>query len=124
MMSVEDAHATALGHVEGRTEVALAFKPMKHWISLYTLNPVLPAAFLRALARRAGVHIYNDADDTLYASRSYLALNADGADVRTIRLARPTDMFDALTGELLAARTSCLARDLRDKETLLLRFEH
>ena len=69
LFSVEDPQATSLGHLEGRKEVALAMKRMKRWTSIYTLNPVLPAAFLRALARDASVHLYNDRDDTLYASR-------------------------------------------------------
>jgi hypothetical protein len=61
----------ALGTLEGRTEVVLAMKSLPGWTSVYTLNPVLPASFLRALARHAGVHVYNDQDDTLYASRSF-----------------------------------------------------
>ena len=124
LVSIEDSQAIALGHLEGRKEIALAMKPMKRWNSVYTLNPVLPAAFLRALARKAGVHLYNDRDDTLYASRSYFTLNADGAGERRLRFPRAVDVFDPFTGETIARRVTELVRYLRDKETCLLRYSN
>ena len=124
LFSVEDPQAIALGHLEGRKEVALAMKRMKAWTSAYTLNPVLPAAFLRALARHAGVHLYNDRDDTLYASRSYFTLNADGAGERTLRFLKAVDLFDPFTGEAIARRVTGLFRNLRDKETWLIRYSN
>jgi len=103
MISVEDDAAVALGTLEGRAEVVLAMKSLPGWTSVYTLNPVLPASFLRALARDAGVHVYSDHDDTLYASRSFLTLAANLAGPRRIRLPRRSDAYDPFTG----MRTSC-----------------
>jgi beta-galactosidase len=120
--SLEDPQATVLGRIEGRSDVALAMKRLKHWTSVYTSNPVLPAAFLRALARAAGVHIYNDRDDTFYASRSYLCLNADGAGGRALHFPKAADLFDALTGQPLAQRVTAFLHALQDKETLLIRY--
>ena len=102
----------------------LAMKRKKRWTSIYTLNPVLPAAFLRALARQAGVHLYNDRDDTLYASRSYFTLNADGAGERTLRFPKAVDLFDPFTGETMARRVTELVRHLRDKQTWLIRYSN
>jgi hypothetical protein len=121
--SVEDPQAIALGHVEGPKEVALAMKRLKDWTSIYTLNPVLPASFLRALARQAGVHIYTDRDDTFYASRSYICLNADGAGERTLRFPSAADLFDPFTRRSLARRVKEFSHHFADKETLLLRYE-
>lgn len=119
---VEDPQATALGHAEGRGGVALAMKKVKDWTSIYTLNPVLPAAFLRALARQAGVHTYSDRDDTFYASRSYVCLNADGAGERIVRFPRPVNLFDPFTDQSLAPRVKEFSHPLADKETLLMRY--
>ena len=58
--------------------------------------------FLRAPARQAGVHLINDRDDTLYASRSYLTINADGAGERRLRFPRAANLSDAFTGQLPA----------------------
>jgi len=120
--SVEDPQATVLGRIEGRSDVALAMKRLKHWTSVYTSNPVLPAAFFRALARSAGVHVYNDRDDTLYASRSFFTVNADGPGERTLRFPQSADLFDALTGQPLARRVTAFLHALQDKETLLIRY--
>jgi hypothetical protein len=122
LISVEDPDATVLGRLEGRMEVLLAQKPMRGWTSVFTANPVLPAAFVRALAGQAGVHLYHGRDDTFYASRSYVCLNADGAGERTLHFPRATDIFDPFTGERLARRVTEYRRSLRDKETLLLRY--
>jgi hypothetical protein len=84
----------------------LALKRLKDWTSIYTLNPVLPAALLRALARQAGVHIYNARDDTFYASHSYVGLNADGAGGRVLRWPKPVELLDPFTGHILARRAT------------------
>jgi len=122
LISVEDPEAAALGRLEGRTEVLLAQKPMRGWTSVFTANPVLPAALLRALGRQAGVYIYNALDDTFYASRSYVCLNADGAGERTLRFPSAVGLFDPFTGQCLARRVTEFRRGLQDKETLLLRY--
>ncbi len=102
--------------------MALAVKPRPGWTSIFTLNPVLPAAVLRVFARHAGVHLYNDRDDTLYAGASFLAVNADGAGPRTLQFLYPADVFDPFSGEPLARNATRLDRELRDKETLLVRY--
>lgn len=122
LFTIEDPEAVALGHLEGRREVVLAMKRMKRWTSVYTLNPVLPADFLRGLAREAGVHLYNETDDTLYASRSYVTLNADGPGARTLRFATTVDIVDPFTGSMIASRVTELVRNLRNKETWLVRY--
>lgn len=48
------------GHLEGRGSVALAMRQLDGWTSVDTLNPVLSASFLRALARSAGGSIHTD----------------------------------------------------------------
>ncbi|MCY2954682.1 MAG: beta-galactosidase [Planctomycetota bacterium] len=121
-ISVIDPDATALGLREKTNDVAVAIKAMPGWTSIYTWNPVLPAAVLRALARRAGAHIYNERDDTLYAGRGFLTVNADGAGPRSLRFPYPADVFDPFSGRLLSRGTTRYDRELIDKETLLVRY--
>jgi hypothetical protein len=122
LISVEDESAVPLGTLEGRTEVVLAMKSVPGWTSVYTVNPVLPASFLRALARHAGVHVYNDHDDTLYASRSFLTLAANLAGPRRIRLPRRSDVYDPFNGQRLCRRVTEFARDFQAKETVIWRI--
>lgn len=118
-LAVDDPDAICLGRREGGGAVALALKPMRGWTSLYTLNPVLPAAALRAFARYAGVHLYNEQDDTLYASRSYLTLAADQRGRRRIQLPRRVDVRDPFTGERLWEGITGFERDFERKETVI-----
>jgi hypothetical protein len=122
LISVEDDSALALGTLEGRTEVVLAMKSLSGWTSVYTVNPMLPASFLRALARHAGVHVYNDHDDTLYASRSFLTLAANLPGPRRLRLPRRSDVCDPFTGQRLCRRVTEFEREFRAKETVIWRI--
>lgn len=123
LVSVEDDSATALGALAGRSEVALAMKPRPGWTSVYSLNPVLPSFFLRALARHAGVHIYNDHDDTLYASRSFLCVAADQPGPRRIRLPGHSNVHDPFTNQQLCRRVTGFTHRFQAKETVLWRID-
>ena len=67
------------------------------------------------------MHLYSEWDDTLYASRSYLCLNADGPGERTLRFPKPADLFDPFTGQPMVRRVMQFAHSFQDKETLLIR---
>ena len=122
LISAEDDSAVALGTLEGRTEVVLAKKSLPGWTSVYTLNPVLPASFLRAVARHAGVHVYSDRDDTFYASLSFLTLAANLAGPRRIRLPKHSDVYDPFTGQRLCRRVTEFEFEFRAKETVIWRL--
>jgi hypothetical protein len=121
LFAVRDDAAIPLGTLPGRSDVVLAVKPMPGWTSVYTVSAVLPAAFLRLLARQAGVHIYNDADDTLYASRSYLTIAADQAGPRVVRLPKTSDVFDPFTGQRLWHGITAFEREFHAKATVIWR---
>jgi hypothetical protein len=122
LIEVRDPGATVLGHREGGDEVVLARKAMGAWTSVYTMNPVLPAGLLRGIAKEAGVHIYNDLDDTLYASRSYLTVAADQAGRRRIRLPRRSDVIDPFTGGTLWRSAGEFERHFAEHETVIWRI--
>ena len=120
---VNDGEAEILGTIEGGSDGVFARKQRDGWLSVYTLNPVLPAGLLRGLASAAGVHLYLLGDDTLYASKSFITLNANGAGGRLLRFPRPVKLFDAMTNQVVAERVTEVRRNLVDKETVLLRYE-
>lgn len=107
-----DTRATILGHLVGTPTSTET--PVKWWslwrpgFALKTVNgansvfcsaPQLPAALLRNLARLAGVHIYDDQGDVLFANSGFLAIHTAHAGERLIRLPRPATVTDAMTGE-------------------------
>ena len=55
------------------------------------------------IARDAGVHIYSEHDDALYANRSFIGIHSHGAGPRRLRFPRIVDLYD-LFGDKQAAR--------------------
>lgn len=118
-----DEHCQVLGIDPESGRPVLIAKKMDGWTSMYSITANLPSAFLRQTAKSAGVHIYNDRDDTFYANTSYVAVHADGDGTRTIKFPWPTNIFDALTEEILDANTDTFTYDFKNGETLLLRWK-
>ncbi len=61
------------------------------------LNP----EFLRQLARQAGVHIYSESNDILYANSHFLTFHAATPGPKYVIFPAPTDVIDIFTGEVL-----------------------
>ncbi|MBT3288065.1 MAG: hypothetical protein HN380_12020 [Victivallales bacterium] len=100
VVCVDDPEATELGRMVLRfpltaggggaavqpREVALAARKFDDWSSVYCAVPCLPAELLRGIARAAGVHLYGNGGDTVYASQGFLAIHTGRAGERTLRL--------------------------------------
>ena len=119
---VSDKDAVALGRLPGSSEVSCAYKDMIAWVSIYSITPTLPAAFYRVLAERAGVHLFNDKDDTLYANASYICLHANGKGERTLKFPGRCDLIDIISEKCVGRQTSSYTRTYEDGETVILRW--
>jgi hypothetical protein len=112
---LEDPQAEVLGQVIyslGRCQPGLGLKsfaaePGGTWNSVYVAAPVVPAALLRGIARHAGVHLYNEKGDVLYATHELLAVHTTAGGERTFQLPRPVEIVYDLY------RRCTLARDAR-----------
>jgi hypothetical protein len=74
------------------------------WNSVYTASPVVPSPVLRGIARHAGVHIYNDQGDVLYATPDLLAVHTAGGGPRSFRLPRQVEVVYDLYNRREVAR--------------------
>ncbi len=101
---------------------ALAVRDMGTWQSVYSLTGTLPPAVYRELARWAGVHIFNERDDTFYANDTMVCLHANGAGARTIRFPWACDIVDVITERPLAVNSDSLTYEFKNGETLLMRW--
>ena len=52
------------------------------------------AELLRAVARRAGVHVYSESGDTFLADRDFAVMHGSTAGVKTIRFPGPVDPYE------------------------------
>jgi hypothetical protein len=85
----------------------LTVRQMEGWRSVYSPAPNVPASTLRKLAREAGVHIYCEAEEPLYANARLIALHTIEGGRRTVVLPktcrRVTELF---SGRVVAEASS------------------
>jgi hypothetical protein len=95
-----DEKAQVLGRLPDGT-AGLVVKDCGGWTSVYSAAPNLPPAFFRALARKAGVHVYLEADDLVWAARDVLAVSVNRKGRREVRLPAPRHVYDVYRKEKL-----------------------
>ncbi|MCE9613601.1 MAG: hypothetical protein K8T26_04950 [Lentisphaerae bacterium] len=107
--TVRDPGARALGnviHAQGRCAEGFAVKEFARWRSVFCATPNIPPAVLRGVARYAGVHLYSEAGDVLYAGRELLAVHTVSGGARTFRLPRKAGVVvDLFTRKVVARNT-------------------
>ncbi|NTV82215.1 MAG: hypothetical protein HGA24_12440, partial [Candidatus Aminicenantes bacterium] len=97
-----------------------AVQDFGEWRSVYSAAPNLPAPVLRAVARFAGVHIYSDAGDVLYANKSFLGIHTLAGGERTIRLPRRAPgIADLVAGQVIARDVAEFRAVLEPRSTAL-----
>ncbi len=101
-----DSGARVLGNVvysEGRCRAGLGVKEFSEWKSVYCAVPNLPAGVLRGVARYAGVHLYSEAGDVLYATRELLGVHTAGGGEREFSLpGKVEQVYELFTGQEVA----------------------
>jgi hypothetical protein len=120
---LDDADAKILGQVvfsEGRCLPGLGVKEFDDWRSVYIAAPNVPAQVLRGLARYAGVHLYNEEGDVLYATPDLLAVHTVAGGDRIFRLPGHVEVVHDLFNEQpVAADTDVLNVRLEPASTSL-----
>lgn len=105
LFTVDDPAVITLGTVvinQGRCEPGFVLKDNGDWASAYSAAPNLPPGVLRELARYAGVHIYSESEDVMYADRAFVALHTVRAGPKIIRLPRPADVWEVYSNRQVA----------------------
>lgn len=99
-------------------------RAMPGWTSV--LEPLAPwtTARLREVARQAGVHLYGETEEPVYAAEGFLAAHSASGGARTYRLprrvARVRELF---TGALVAEDVDAFTDTLAAPDTRLYRLE-
>jgi hypothetical protein len=80
------------------------------WNSVYAAVPFLTPELLRNLARFAGVHIYRDTNDILFADRNFVAVHTGGAPASgALHLPTSAPVYDICGRQTLAASSRDVA---------------
>lgn len=115
----DPANVEALSGISaGVTE--LTVKDMGTWVSVLSPQANLSASTLRTLAAEAGVHLYIDQEEPVYATDRLVAVHTGTGGPRTIRLrrscARVTELF---SGRIVAENTGEFTDTLQGPDTVL-----
>ncbi len=119
---VADKSAVTLGKIGETKRTGLAVKRFSDWTSVYTFAPPVSPDVLRSIFRSAGVHIYSDAGDVLYADTSYLAITGETGGKRTIRLPYSSTVTDMLTGKTIVENKTTFTFDFKAKTVRLFKY--
>jgi hypothetical protein len=123
-----DAEATELGQVVftgGRCQPGFGVKTFhagapQAWNSIYVATPTLPASVLRGVARFAGVHLYSEDGDVLYATRDLLAVHTVSGGCRSFKLPRRVEVvYDLFNRRPVSANAAQFEAHLAPKSTAL-----
>jgi hypothetical protein len=118
-----DPEAISLGFLVDREKPGFGYRRFDQWTSVYSAASAMPPAVLRGIARMAGVHVYNDKDDAVYANDAYVAMHASSTGERTVRLRRPAIVVDAVSGRRVAEGTDRFTTQMTAGQTGLWRLE-
>jgi len=114
-----DPEAEGIGKIKGLGAVGLCVKDFDTWTSIFSAAPNLPATMLRNIAREAGVHLYVDGGDVVYASRGVLAVQAAKAGRKEVKLLGPSVVRDLVSGLVQAENVNHVEVDLAAGQTVL-----
>ena len=124
LIYVNDTQAIILGRFITNNQPAYVVKDFDEWRSVYIGAKVLNPSIIRAVARAAGVHIYLDTDDVLYANDRFVAVQAAKEDTKRICLPRTVQQItDAYTDEVLASNTDEFEIKISNGETRMFRLQ-
>lgn len=119
---IDDPACRTLG-VNGGGRPVFGVKVLDGWTALYCQATDYTPSFLRAIARRAGVHLYSGEDDTLYVNRSYCTVHAGGDGERTLAFPRPVNLYRAVTESLVAEAVRSYTFSMKSGQTVIFRYE-
>jgi beta-galactosidase len=118
----EDPDAETWGWLLHPDRPGLLHRDFGEWRSVWSAAPGIPAPVLRAIASRAGVHVYTDTGDQVLAAGPYLAVHATADGQRTIRLPSPSVVHDAVAERLVADRATSIVVELERGDTAIWRI--
>ncbi|MCP4644586.1 MAG: hypothetical protein GY851_29350 [bacterium] len=123
-LALPDSHdGITLGVLEDGTTPAVVARDQGSGVSVFSAVPQLPAPLIRAVAHHAGVHLYIDTPDIVWASRGILAISVNEAGPRTVRLPAPRRVTDLWTGKAVADNADTFTIDIPAGGTALSRLD-
>ena len=116
---VDDPEAEVVGRLSVDELAGLCVKKMPQHNAVYLAVPTASVEFLREAARYAGVHIYNETNDALYANRRFLSIHTATPGERRFALLKPCCVYDVYAEKVIAEDAEHFTLDLPARTTRL-----
>ncbi len=118
---VDDPTATVLARYRNG-KPALTVKKVGKGNIIYSALTILPTAFYRNAAKLAGVHVYSDANEALYASKRFLVVNTAAGSSGKRHFSLPEKapaVYEVISGRLLGKNVDAFSDKLTEKQTAI-----
>ena len=119
----QDPDAQVAGWNLHRGDAGLLLKSLSDSHAVWSAAPAVPAPVLRKIARDAGVHLYTEAGDQVFAAPGWLALHAAVDGERTVRLPARASVRNVFSGTVLGSQTTEFRVRVRRGDTELWMLE-
>ncbi len=120
---IDDPNATSLAHYTDGAVAAGTILRGKGRIILSAV-PAATVALYKLAARLAGVHLYSDSDDALYASGEFLVIHTSNAGEKHLYFPRVIiRIIEIFTGEVIASNVRELTVSLPARSTVVYHLE-
>ncbi len=120
---IDDPEATPLATYKGSQDVAVASREFGTWRSIYMAVPWLQNTFISNLAKSADAWSVATPGDAVFANQHFIGIHATQNGLKTLRPFRTSRISDALTGEVIANKTSEFEVQMSFGETRIFRCE-
>ena len=105
--------------VTGEEWPGFCVKETSDWRSVFIAIPKIPVTILRNIARYAGVHIYSDDNDIIYANQYFLSIHSRKPGTKIIRLPKTTNVYDIVSETYVARDINEFTVKIGQNETRL-----
>ena len=102
---------------------SITVKDNGDFTAVYYGSKHLSADIARELARLAGVHIYTEENDVLYANNSYLTFHAATSGKKTVKLPKAATVREVYSGKIFAENSKSFEFELLKGETLMFEIQ-
>jgi len=120
---LDDPEAQILAQVvssQGQCRHGMGVKELGDWRSVYVAAPNIPSPVLRGVARYAGVHLYSEAGDVLYATSQLLSIHTLSGGSRQLRLPQQVEtVYDLFEECVIAEKVADFEVELPPRSTSL-----
>lgn len=105
VLEIADPEAVPFGYLH-LDAPGFGMKKHPEWTSVFSAAPGMPPKVLKAILKNAGVHLYTESEDVIYANRSMIACEACSRGEKELILKDASILEDAITGEEIKLENS------------------